>query len=63
MKKGLEDKSVICDSCTRRYTIMFEKNEETKNTRCPYCGKANTHSRPSEAEVKKRKKQREQKKI
>ena len=43
--KGLVDKSVICDACKHRYTIMFKKDEAYKVSRCS-CGKINCHPRP-----------------
>lgn len=47
--KGLEDKSVICEGCKHRYTIMFKPTEDYKTTKCQDCGKINTHSRPKKA--------------
>lgn len=37
------DKSHICisQSCRKRFTVDFKKNETIKNIRCPNCGTFN----------------------
>jgi hypothetical protein len=52
--KGLEDKHVKCTGCDKKYTVLFKKSEQEKQSECPHCGKLNIHSRPKKGESKRK---------